>query len=73
MFPKKMTPILFGFFVSGLMSLVVSGVSTYLSVGGIEFGLWSGNWITSWAIAFPTILFVAPLVRKFLTLIVRQD
>lgn len=66
MIPKKLVPILFGFFVSCLMSFVVSGVSTYATVGDIHTQLWMANWMKSWAIAFPTILIVAPMVRKTL-------
>ena len=66
MIPKKLVPILFGLIVSGLMSFVVSGVSTYASLGEIHSGIWISNWLKSWAVAFPTILIVAPLVRNML-------
>ena len=66
MIPKKLVPILFGLIVSGLMSFVVSGVSTYSSVGHVMMDLWMNNWMKSWAVAFPTILIVAPMVRGML-------
>ncbi len=66
MISKKLIPILFGLIVSGLMSFVVAGVSTYASVGHVMVDLWMSNWLKSWAVAFPTILVVAPMVRGML-------
>lgn len=34
------------------------------------FSLWFNNWMISWAFAFPVVLCVLPLVRKFTGLIV---
>ncbi|WP_147126989.1 DUF2798 domain-containing protein [Shimia ponticola] len=66
MIPKRFAPVAFGFVLSGLMSLIVSGLSTVRTVGLTEafLGLWGGNWLTSWAVAFPVVLVVAPLARK---------
>lgn len=71
MIPKKLVPILFGLIVSGLMSFVVSGVSTYSSIGMVNMDLWMTNWMKSWAVAFPTILVVAPMVRGMLAKMVK--
>ena len=67
MIPKRLAPILFGFLVSGFMSFLVSLVATVKAVGYIPglFQLWMSAWIFAWAVAFPTILVVAPLVRRF--------
>ncbi len=67
MIPKKLVPILFGLIVSGLMSFVVSGISTYSTHGALDMALWMTNWMKSWAVAFPTILVVAPMVRGMLS------
>jgi len=66
MIPARFSPILFGFFLSGLMSLMVSGVSTLRTLGMVDgiFGLWMSNWSVSWAVAFPTVLVVAPIARR---------
>ncbi len=72
MIPQKLVPILFGLIVSGLMSFVVSGVSTYASLGEIHAGIWTSNWLKSWLVAFPTILVVAPMVRGFLAKLVKK-
>lgn len=73
MFPKSLAPVLFGLFLSGLMSLVVSGLSTWRAVGLTDGfpALWMGNWAVSWAIAFPTVLVVAPLVRRIVARLTR--
>lgn len=64
---KKWGQPLTAFLVSGLMTLVVSGVSTIFSLGFVSglVGIWMGAWGLSWAIAFPTLLAVLPVVRKF--------
>lgn len=66
MLPARFAPILFGLLLSGLMSLIVSGVATLRAAGaGPEVpGLWMSSWAFSWAVAFPTVLVVAPLVRR---------
>ena len=66
MLPARLAPILFGFLLSGLMSLILSGFATWRAVGvapGFP-GLWGSSWIGSWLIAFPTVLVVAPLARR---------
>ena len=34
--------------------------------------VWLGNWAVSWAIAFPTVLVMAPLTRRIVAQLVRQ-
>jgi hypothetical protein len=66
MIPRKFAPVLSSFMLSGLMSLLVSGISTF-RMGGLVpgfVGLWLGGWLTAWLIAFPVVLVVAPLTRK---------
>lgn len=66
MFPRRLEPVLFGFVLSGLMSLLVSGISTLMSVGAVPAlpQLWLGAWLTAWPVAFPVVLFVAPVARR---------
>ena len=72
MFPKKFAPALFGLILSGLMSLLVSGISTYRAagVGDGFFALWTGAWLTAWLVAFPVVMFVAPVTRKAVSVLV---
>lgn len=73
MFPARLAPVLFGFFLSGLMSLVVSGIATFRAIGALpEFpAAWGASWLFSWAVAFPTVLVVAPLVRRLVARLTR--
>ena len=72
MFPRKFAPALFGLILSGLMSLLVAGISTWRAVGlGDSFaGVWISAWLTAWLVAFPVVLVVAPLVRRAVSLLV---
>ncbi|AXI40878.1 DUF2798 domain-containing protein [Sulfitobacter sp. SK011] len=73
MIPARFAPILFGFILSGLMSLMVSGIATYRAAGlAPDFAvLWMGGWLASWMIAFPVVLVIAPLTRKLVAKLVR--
>ncbi len=66
MISPRYAPFAFGFILSGLMSLVVSGIATYRTLGLVDglVGFWIGSWVTSWLVAFPTVLVIAPLTRR---------
>ena len=66
MIPQRFAPVLFGLILSGLMSLVVSGIATLRALGWADHLLsaWLESWLFSWAVAFPTILLVAPMARR---------
>ncbi len=66
MMPARFAPILFGFLLSGMMSLLVSGVATLRALGFAEhfLWLWFTAWLPAWAVAFPSVLVVAPFARK---------
>jgi hypothetical protein len=74
MIPARFAPYLFGFFLSGMMSLIVSGLSTYRAIGfgGAFPGVWMGNWAVSWATAFPIVLVVAPITRRIVARLVTK-
>ena len=73
MIPARFAPVLFGFILSGLMSCVVSGIATWRALGVHPgfIGDWAGSWIVSWAIAFPTVLIVAPITRRIVGALTR--
>lgn len=64
--PTKYATVVMPFFLSILMSCIVSGISTFNGVGASAqfIELWLGAWLISWIVAFPTLLMVLPLVRK---------
>ena len=66
MIPRRFAPVISGLILSGLMSLLVSGVSTFRLSGAPSgfMGFWLNAWLTAWLVAFPVVLAVAPLTRK---------
>ena len=73
MIPRKYSSILFGLIVSMLMTLIVSGVSTFNNIKSSDdfLYLWLDSWYKSWIIAFPIILIVSPLAKKIVQKITR--
>ena len=66
--PRRFEPIAFGLLLSGMMSCIVSGLSTAIA-SGIQadfFMRWMSAWFLFWAVAFPSVLIVASLVRRIL-------
>lgn len=66
MIPARYGPVLFSFLLSGLMSLLVAGISTFRTLQAHQdfLGLWAGAWLTGWLFAFPAVMVAAPLARK---------
>lgn len=66
MIPSRLAPIAFGFVLSCLMSLLVSGIATLRNIGATDgfLGFWMAAWLPSWAIGFPVVLVVAPIARR---------
>lgn len=75
MIPRKYGPLLFSLILSGLMSLLVSGISTFRAIGLVTnfSNLWSSAWLTAWLFAFPAVLLVTPLTRKAVQLLIVRD
>ncbi|MGR3495336.1 DUF2798 domain-containing protein [Citreimonas sp.] len=74
MFPPRFFQPLFALFLSGMMSCLVSFISTVRGVGLIDglVSLWLTNWLASWAIAFPAVLVVAPIARRMVLALTRD-
>ena len=75
MIPEKYGPILFGGILSGLMSLLVSGISTFRAVGphASFVSVWISAWLTAWLFAFPVVVLVTPLARKVVQGLIAKD
>lgn len=71
-FPSHAAPFVFGGLLSGLMSLLVSGVATLQALGFADqfMSRWISAWLSSWPIAFGAVLVVAPFVRRIVSIIV---
>ena len=63
---------MFGFLLSGLMTLLVTGLTTAINLGldGFTVGKWSGAFVRSWPITFPSVLLVAPVVHRLVARLV---
>jgi phosphate/sulfate permease len=75
MIPARFAPILFGFILSGLMSAIVSAIVTarVLDAGSPFIWQWFRSWISSWLVAFPAVLLIAPLTRRLVGKLTRPD
>lgn len=75
MIPARFAHILFGFFLSCLMSFIVAGIATYRALGLVDgfMAEWIGSWLSAWMVAFPTVLVVAPLARRLVALLVAKS
>ncbi len=65
---KKLNFLLQAYVTSCLMTILISGVGTFVSVGAVNghlFDLWFGAWGLSWLIAFPALAIVLALYRKY--------
>ena len=64
--PARYASFVMPLLLSIVMTCVISLVSTVLGVGmGPDLlHKWLRAWSASWLVAFPTVLFVLPLVRK---------
>ncbi len=60
------------FLLTGIMTLIVSGISTAMALGlsMMALGAWPVTWIGSWTLAFPTMLVVLPVVQALVARIV---
>jgi hypothetical protein len=69
----RFAPALFGLVLSALMSFVVSGIATFRNAGLVDgfLALWINAWLLSWLIAFPVVLVVAPVARRFVDMLVK--
>ena len=65
--PARHAPLLFGALLSALMVAIVSAFVVALNQGvDASFAArWLRSSATTWPVAFPTVLFVAPRVRRF--------
>ena len=57
---------IFSLYMSCIMSLMISGIITLINTGMSDGFLsrWIGARLVAWAIAFPLVIFIAPLAGK---------
>ena len=66
MIPKRFASLVFAVLLTGLMTLVISGVATAINMGfPADFlARWARAWLPNWAIACPLLLLVRPFVQR---------
>jgi hypothetical protein len=67
--PARYSNLLFGGMLSVIMVTIISGTVVLINQGydAEFFGRWFRGFATAWPVAFPTVLFVAPFVRRVVT------
>jgi|TARA_Y100001001_G_scaffold51019_1_gene47185 uncharacterized protein DUF2798 len=71
---SSLRQLIFGFYMSGIMSLLMFGVITFINTGiDSEFHYrWGPAFLVAWAVAFPLVTFIAPLAGKMTELTMRR-
>jgi hypothetical protein len=72
--PARYAGVVMPFFLSIIMTCLISLVSTLRSAGPVPgfLSLWLGAWGLSWLVAFPCLLLVLPLVRRATQAVVKS-
>ena len=75
MIPVRFSHLAFSFFLSGMMSFIVTGVATMRAIGLSPdlFHLWLTAWPLSWLISFPSVTVVAPIARRLSQWVTKQS
>jgi len=73
--PARYATLVLPFFLTCVMTCVVSGIST-LRVAGLGpgvLGTWMVSWAMSWTVAYPTMLLVLPTVKRVVAALVASE
>ncbi len=71
---SRIRQLVFAFYMSGIMSLLMSGVITFINTGmhsGYVYR-WMPAFLVAWAVAFPLVTFIAPLAGKMTAFTMRR-
>jgi hypothetical protein len=71
---KQYTPQVFSFFMALLMSCIMSFIISVFNVGLVDdiIFIWLKAWMFAFIVAFPTIIFITPIVRRLVAAVVGQ-
>jgi hypothetical protein len=75
MIDRKHHRIVFLFFMALLMSCIMSFVITVFNIGFVNnlISIWLKAWLFAFSVAFPTIIFVSPIVHKLVNLVLKEE
>jgi hypothetical protein len=70
--PAAYHAVILAFLLTFFMTCIVSAIATWNAIGltGDLPTKWLAAWGASWCIAFPTVLFVLPMVRRMVSALV---
>jgi len=70
----RVRQLIFGFYMSCMMSLLMSGVITVMNTGlDTQFVFrWLRAFLVAWAVAFPLVTFIAPIAGRLTEFTLRQ-
>jgi len=75
MIHPRFAPVVFALFMSFFMSGIMSLVVTTINIGLVDDLIlrWLNSWPMTFAIAFPTIMVVAPMVKRIVGRLIMQE
>lgn len=75
MINRKYQHIVFAFFMASLMSCLMSFIISIFNMGFVDhiFTLWLKAWAFSFCVAFPSVIVVAPIVRRLVNMTLKQE
>lgn len=75
MIPARFRAIVFAFFMALLMSGFMSLVISLFNLGLVPdiLSRWLHAWVFAFAVAFPTVVLVAPVVQRLTNAVIRRD
>lgn len=75
MISQKYQRTVFAFFMALMMSCIMSFVITIFNIGFAEnlFFAWLQAWSFAFIVAFPTVMFISPLVHKLVAFVLVDD
>lgn len=74
MINRKYHKLVFAFFMALLMSCIMSLVISIFNLGLVDniVHIWLKTWALAFTVAFPTILVIAPIVNKLVSLALKE-
>lgn len=72
--PRRHSHFVFGVIQSGLTCAVAAAIASYPFIdGGAFFGHWITSWVIAWVTMLPVVLLAAPLIRKIVERLTIDD
>jgi len=75
MIDKRFQHLVFAFFMSLLMSCLMSLVISIFNIGLVDdiLTIWVKAWSFAFIVAFPAIILVSPMVKRLVALAIKND